>query len=118
MAKFKIGDYVGVDYQGEGYVVVPEIEVNTLEEYFTGVGVLFPHEGRYTVVPEREVHKSSRPYMYALFNPQGFDGRIVDGRVYLSLEEAEQAHKNFPEKNGFNVDLVEIEVVLPWKKRD
>lgn len=118
MAKFKVGEFVGVEYQGEGYVVVPEIEVNTLEEYFTGVGVLFPSEGRYTVVPVNDVHRSSRPYMYALFNPQGFNGRIIDGRVYLSLEETEQAQQKFAEKNGFNVDLVEIEVMLPWKKRD
>lgn len=117
MAKFNVGDYVGVEYQGEGYVVVPEIEVNTLEEYFTGVGVLFPHEGRYMIVPLSDVYKSARPHVYALYNPQGFDGRIVDGRVYLSLEEAEQAHEKFPKKNGFNVDLVEIEVTLPWKKR-
>lgn len=119
MAKFKVGDYVGVEHYGEGYVVVPEIEVNGHDTYFTGVGVLFPSERTYVVVPEAETYKSSKPHLYALKETIGRRAsKIVDYRAYLSLEEAEHALEDFHNRNDNPVELVEIEVNLPWKVRE
>lgn len=119
MSKFKLGDFVHVNGYGDGHVVLVDLPVDTFrDDEYRGIGVVFERTGDMVVVPTSRVSAGIRPYLYALRAKMQGVTRIVDGRVYISLEEVEQAQEQFKEDYGRNADVVEIEAVLPWKKRD
>lgn len=119
MTTFKLGDFVHVNGYGNGHVVLVDLSVDTFrDDEFRGTGVALEDSGETVIFPTSRVHPGIRPYIYALHDTTGYVGRIVDLHAYISLEEAEEAKKKFEEKHGYSVDIVEMQTILPWKKRD
>lgn len=119
MTTFKLGDYVYVNGYGNGHVVLTDMPVDSFrDDEYRGTAVAFEETGEVVLVPTSKVSSGIRPYIYALHDTSGYVGRIVDGLAYISLESAENAKKAFEEKHGYSVDIVEMQTILPWKKRD
>jgi len=114
MTTFKLGDFVHVNGYGNGHVVLVDLSVDTFrDDEFRGTGVALEESGETVIFPTSRVHPGIRPYLYALKEKDSY-GFILDQRVYLSLKEAEEKL----EEVGDNYYIMEIQAVLPWKKRD
>lgn len=114
MTTFKAGDFVHVNGYGNGHVVFTGMFVDSFrDDQYRGTAVAFEDSGETVLVPTSRVTPGIRPYLYAIKKTNDY-GALVDRRVYLGLLEAEERLAEL----GDGYHIVEIEAVLPWKKRD